>query len=288
MENPQCTFEIKGNWIDNLTAISNFFRILTAMKNTVSVTRTTKVIFIVVCLSSATLNAQVVGGNLNKLFDLYLLEKFEDCYIKAFKMTESESTKSDPEPYLYVAMCNLKFAEDNEMAIIYPNAMKDAFKYAGKAVKLVEKAQKKEQETISLEDNIEFLNTLARKGCEEAKFQFVEDKFSKAAYFYKQVLSLRTTDPAVKLALGGNHLLNRNIVEGSKIAEEGWKELKAMYGSGDETPAEVTKEALRVGIMAYGRYLNENGNAAKAKEIAQFGKDLLPEDIQLQRFYDGL
>jgi hypothetical protein len=234
------------------------------------------------------LPAQVIGGSQTKLFDLYLLEKYEDCFIKAFKMTEAEKTKYDPEPYLYVSMCNLKFADNAEMAEFYPNALKDAFKYAGKAVKLVEKAKKKELETLSLEENAEFLNALALRGCDEAKFMFVEEKFSKALYFFKQVSGLRPDDPAVKLAMGGNNLLNRNLVEGNKMADEGWKGVKEAYGDGNTTPDDVSREALKVGIMSYAKYLNENGSSSKAKEIAQFGKDLLPEDIQMQRFIENL
>lgn len=237
---------------------------------------------------SITVQAQVIGGTQSKLFDLYLLEKYEECYMKAFKMTESDKTKYDAEPFFYVAMCCLKFVDMPDYAELYPNALKDAYKYAGKAVKLVEKANKKELETISLEENAEFINELIRRGCEEARFQYVEEKFSKAAYYYKQLIKLREEDPAIKLALGGNHLLNRNVVEGTKLAEEGWKGIKEAYGSGDIAPDEVTVDALKVGIMAYSRWLNENGSSSKAKEIAEFGKNLMPDDVQMLRYFENL
>jgi hypothetical protein len=109
-------------------------------------------------LQGGQLLAQVIGGEQDKLFDMFLLEKYEDCYYKAFKMTETEKYKSDPEPYLYVAMCNLKIHYDRELSEEYPNALKDALKYTEKGLKYHAKAIKKEIPTFPMEDNLEFID----------------------------------------------------------------------------------------------------------------------------------
>lgn len=230
--------------------------------------------------------AQVIGGEQDKLFDMFLLEKYEDCYYKAFKMTEKEEFRADPEPYLYVSMCNLKLHEDSEMSEHYPNALKDALKYAAKAKKYHEKCLKKDIPTFSMEDNVEYYNELTLVALEECNYHFNEDKFSKSASWYKKLAKVEDNED-IWLAAGANMLLSRNM-EGQKIIDEYWPKIQEKYKSGDVVPSEVTREALITGLLGYTRYLNENGESYKAKEIIAFAKELFPDNMKVDRKYAAL
>ena len=69
--------------------------------------------------------SQVNGGKYDKLFDEFLMEDFEGCLKQSFKLIDKEESRNEPEPYLYVAMIYLKFADLPEMAETYTNALKE-------------------------------------------------------------------------------------------------------------------------------------------------------------------
>lgn len=231
-------------------------------------------------------NAQVIGGEQDKLFDMFLLEKYEDCYYRAFKMTENEQFKTDPEPYLYVSMCNLKLHQDEEMKEHYPKALQDALKYAEKTKKYYKKRIDKSIPTFVLEDNVEYFNELITVALEECIYHYNEDKFSKSASWFKKLAKVEESDD-ILLAVGANMLLSRNM-EGKRIIDEVLPKIKATYKSGDAVPNEITKEALVVGLIAYSRYLEESGETFQAKEIISLAKEIFPDNLKIDRSYNAL
>ena len=232
------------------------------------------------------IQAQVIGGEQDKLFDMFLLEKYEDCYYRAFKMTEDDDFKTDPEPYLYVSMCNLKLHQDQEMKEHYPKALQDALKYAEKTKKYHAKRISKDIPTFVLEDNYEYFNELISVALEECIYHYNEDKFSKSASWFKKLGKVEESDD-ILFATGVNMLLSKNA-EGQRIIDDVWPRIKETYKSGDVVPNEVTKEALIVGIVGYSRYFEESGDTYKAKEVIAFGKGLFPDNLKISRKYDAL
>lgn len=231
--------------------------------------------------------AQVIGGNQDKLFDLFLLEKYDACYFKALKLTENESTKSDPEGYLYVSMCALKFNEDEELKAEYGDPLKDALKYASKAVKYHQKCLKKDIPTFEMEDNAEFFEELYRVGLEECIYYYNEDKFSKAASYGKKVAKVDPSIAEIQLFVGANMLLSKNL-EGQKLVDEYFPKIKEKYKSGDVVPEESIKPALVYGVIALSKFYNDSGDSYKAKEVIQYGKDLFVDNMKIDRAYEAL
>jgi hypothetical protein len=240
---------------------------------------------------NTSLNAQVIGGEQDKLFDLFLLEKYEDCYFKALKMTEKEEFKSDPEPYLYLAMSLIKIYEDEEAKAEYEeaggDALKDALKYATKVNKYYAKCQKKSIATFEMEDNMEFFYNLTSISLEEIIYQYNEDKFSKAASWGKKLAKVDPENAEIQILVGANMLLSKNQ-EGQKLVDMYWPKVKEKYKGGDNEPEEHIKNALIIGIIALSDYYNDNGNSAKAKEIIQFGKDLFVDNNKIDSQYENI
>ena len=201
-------------------------------------------------------------------------------------MCEKEEFKADPEPYLYVSMCNLKLHEDPEMKEHYPNALKDALKYAAKANKYHEKRLKKDIATFAMEDNIEFYNELTTIALEECIYHYNEDKFSKSASWFKKLAKVETSED-IKFAAGANMLLSKNL-EGQKLIDEVLPIIKKKYSSGDEAPNEITRDALIVGFIAYSRYLDEKGESYQAKEIMKLAKEAFPDNRKINMNYEAL
>jgi hypothetical protein len=85
-------------------------------------------------LLASDLSAQVIGGELVKLEELFDKGKFEDCAYKAETYSENEKYAKNPEPYLYISMCyyEFHFSEDVKIKEYYKSALKDALKYAVK------------------------------------------------------------------------------------------------------------------------------------------------------------
>ena len=235
----------------------------------------------------SSLNAQVIGGQQDKLFDLYLLEKYEDCYFKAIKLTENDNYKSDPEPYLYVAMCALKFNADVDQKEAFGDPLKDAIKYAAKAKKYYEKMEKKGTPTFVMEDNLEFFDDLNRVALEEVIYYYNEDKWSKAASWGKKLSKVDPTNASIQVLVGANMLLSKNM-EGLKLIDEYWPQIKEKYKSGDEVPEDASREALVYGIIALSKYYSESGDTYKAKEVIQFGKDLFVDNMKINFQYENL
>jgi|TARA_B110000238_G_C16112127_1_gene433172 tetratricopeptide (TPR) repeat protein len=235
--------------------------------------------------------AQVIGGEQDKLFDLFLLEKYADCYFKAIKMIEKEDFKSDPEPYLYISMTLIKIYEDEEMKMEYEDAggdpLKDALKYATKANKYYSKCLKKDITTFEMEDNMEFFNNLTMIALDEIIYHYNEDKYSKAASWGKKLAKVDPSISEIQLIVAANMLLSKNA-EGQKLVDMYWPKIIAKYKSGDVEPDESVKNALIYAIIALSGYYNDNGNSTKAKEIIKFGKDLFVENKKIESQFDSI
>jgi len=236
-------------------------------------------------------NAQVIGGEQDKLFDLFLLEKYLDFYFKALKMTEKEEFKSDPEPYLYLSMSLIKIYENEELKTEYVDAggdpLKDALKYATKVNKYYAKCQKKSIATFEMEDNVEFFNNLTSISLDEIIYFYNEDKFSKAASWGKKLAKVDPQNADIQILVAGNMLLSKNL-EGQKLVDQYWPKVVAKYKGGDNEPEEHLKNALIYGIISLSKYYNDNGNSVKAKEIIQFGKDLFIDNNKIDSQYETI
>ena len=124
-------------------------------------------------------------------------------------------------------------------------------------------------------------------GIDEAKYHFFEDKFSKSASWFKKVGKVAPEDDNIQFAMASNMLLSRNM-EGQKIMNDLLPRMKENYSNGDEVPSEVSRDALEIGFLAYSKYLVDQGESEKAKEIITFGHELMPDNRKVTMKFEQL
>ena len=217
--------------------------------------------------------SQVNGGKYDKLFDEFLMEDFEGCLKQSFKLIDKEESRNEPEPYLYVAMIYLKFADMPEMAETYPNALKESQKYAAKAVKKDQKARNAKDENRAEQDdegyywekNKEFFDQLKRTSMDEADFYFNEDNFSKAASSYSKILKWDSEDENILMITAACYYLSKNTGQGKITLDQAIKLIKDNYSNEDYDGSEVSMPAIEDGVRAYTNYLIDSGDKEGAK-----------------------
>lgn len=233
------------------------------------------------------LNAQVVGGKHNKLFNMYVLEKYEDVYYKAFKMSEKDKYRDDAEVYLYMTMALHQLAMNPDMEEAYPDAYKDILKYGSKFVKYSTKAIEKERETVTAEDNYEYLQELKEYIMEKTFFIFVERKYSKAASRYRKAMKIFPEDENILYIAGISEMMSRNR-QGQMKLDEYKKIVEDEMKSGDYEGDEVSNPYYVKCMKTWTNYLVTEGETAQAKEWVELAFKLFPQNDGVKDQYNKL
>lgn len=229
--------------------------------------------------------SQVKGGKQDKLMDLYVMEKYEECAFKAEKITLNKETSSDPEAYLYLSMCYLyiyKHMDEFENPDdVYKNALKDAISNASKALK-----KDKKQELIP--QNEDFYAELKEAGLNEINIFVNDDNFKKAASAMKQLSKIDPEDENLTFALGVLQILSANAVEGERILEEAFKSMDTKYADASYESDEVSMPMMVKLFIVYTNNLVKNGDTAKAKSIIEKAKGYLAANQEILDQYNKL
>ncbi len=227
-----------------------------------------------IILITSKLSAQVIGGELIKLEELYDKGKFEDCAYKAETYTESEKYAKNPEPYLYISMCyyEFHFSEDAKIKEYYKSALKDALKYAVK-MKTYDK------ELNFYKDNSEYLDKLRQTCLEEAKALVDKKDYSKASsYYYKPLVKLDPDNFELLFVKGVCDALMRNGSEAYKSLNDAMPQLEKSAQEGTYRAPKLIEASLSDAFVNYSNLLKDQSYADSAKAIIMFGKILLPVD----------
>jgi len=248
-----------------------------------------------VLLLALSSNAQVKGGDpkFDKLFDFFVMEKYEDCAYKAESYSLNDKYRRYPEPYLYMAMCYVKINDDldNYDPEQYKNPLKDAFKYAYKARQKSDYQVKKEIKTPSesiYEENKEFFMELKKLGIQEAKSWMVEENWRKAASQLKAVVKFVPEDYSIRMMKGACEMLNKNIGQGSidiKLA------VATINQNLDAGTIEKDKVSDHVGVDAFIKYtdwLVEQQMSDSAKVTIELASRVYQGDADIRAQYDKI
>ncbi len=227
------------------------------------------------------LSAQVIGGELVKLEELFTKGKFEDCAYKAETFTENEKYRKSPEPYLYISMCyyEFHFSTDTKIKEYYKSALKDALKYAVKM-------RTYDKEANFYKDNSEYLDKLRQTCLEEAKALVDKKDYSKASsYYYKQLVKLDPDDAELLFVKGVCDALMRNSSEAYKSINDAMPLLNKKVEAGNYRAPKMIEPALADAFVNYSTLLKDQSYADSAKAIIMFGKILLPMDKAVDEQY---
>lgn len=233
---------------------------------------------------SFTGSAQVAGGQHQKLFDLFVLGKYEDCLKRAEGMMEKDKYKSDSEVYLWVSMCNYEICMDNELSFYHKNCQKDALKSGAKFKAKDDKLKSKEEKYL-FDQNLDYITKLKEYGCSEAKSYYLEKDFRKAAYYYGLSYDLDPSDDAVRLMKGVADLKNKNYREGQDMVDQSLASFKALAEGQGYTPDPLIEEVFEDGFINYADHLLHQNKVNEAIEVAQLAVTLSPQNSKFIRLY---
>lgn len=232
--------------------------------------------------------AQVSGSTNEKLIDLYVMGRYEDCYIKAAKMTESDKYKSESEPYLWVAMCLIELTKDPELEEFYPEekTIKDALKYGAKFKKKDDKRKSKDLDYL-FDDNEEFMYELIEYALIQGKSFLAMDNYSKGSYFYKLAAKLDPENQECQFMNGVVYLYNKNR-EGQVIVDNALDYYRAVAEAGGYEGNEKSHNAFVDSFIYYSRYLESKGKNGEAFDVIALAVKLEPKNQKFIQRYKKL
>lgn len=232
-------------------------------------------------LINSRISAQVIGGEIVKLEELYNKGKFEDCAYKAETYTENDKYRKNPEPYLYISMCYYEFhlSDDAKIKEYYKSALKDALKYAVKM-------RSYDKEANFYNDNKDFLDKLREACLEEAKILVDKKDYSKASsYFYKPLVKLDPDDAELLFIKGVCDALMRNSSEAYKSINDAMPLLNNEIKDGNYKVNKMKESSLSDAFVNYSVLLKEQSYSDSAKSVIMFGRILLPMDKAIDEQY---
>ncbi len=214
------------------------------------------------------------------LLVLYVDENYEKCIDKALNYTESDATKRDALPFLYVSMCNYEMSKIEKYAADYPKANRDAIKWAEKYRK-----KDKEKEFFSnYEDYWAALNTMAMEQGEN----FLDDPKgnSKAKAMFDGMTSYYPENSGAWLMLAIAQY-NSNLAKEADLSVAAFD--KAFAEAGDiKTLPKDQQKLLKNALIRYADYLVSKGQRDKARQYATLGKDFFMEEADFKGMWDSL
>lgn len=227
-------------------------------------------------------NAQVAGGDFQKLFDWYAMEEFDRCAYKAESYTRKDKYRSAPEPYLYMALCMYQ-------AHINPDAFDDEFKDPIKdALKYAYKFRKKDKTGELYQMNKRQIDQIREEALDRALFYFNDNDYYKASSEFKRILKVMPGDFNVAFITGVAMINARNVTEGERNISAALDSLRVQEKEGTFEKDDVTHEVLIKSFISYTNYLSDNGQQSRALEIITLGRQLVPDDTALKAQYKKL
>ncbi len=226
-------------------------------------------------------NAQVNGGQLDKLRDLYNLEKYEDCLFKALKISESSKYEKDPEPYLYSSMCYLKLHKLNkdDMESEHKDALRNALKYALKF-------KFKDRSKMMYKQNAEYIKQLEDLAVQETSYHASNTDFRKASMLIGSLYRFDNNN-AFQYYKGVLDILNKNS-SGKRSIKNSLAYYQLNADSIRENPSHINgvNTSIENATIYYCDYLKKNQMEDSMKTVLKIIHHILPQSDQITRYHN--
>lgn len=221
---------------------------------------------------STLLSAQVLNPEFQKLFDLYIMNKYEKCHERALKIIEKGDHRSEPEPYVYAAMSELKLADDIDDFKERSYAIKKALKFGTKYAKYKNKSEDPYSYDVLYEND---LTRFAQVSLGESKYYYHEGKTRKAAYYAKLCHKLKPDQAEYILLDGLGKLLARNHRLGMEMVEQSRQILKT---ESREFEGELEIEMIYNFLVSLKEHAHNNTQTSEYHILVEELSDLLPTE----------
>jgi tetratricopeptide (TPR) repeat protein len=163
-------------------------------------------------LGSLAATSQVNNPEFEKVAKKFDQGKFESALESAEALIDNDKHRKKPEPYLWASMCyyEISKSDDEKLKARWKNPLRNALKYAGKAVT-------KDKNGNLVENNSDYFATMKKEGVASAMSWEAEENYRKASYTYKQVLKFAPEDAYVKFAKGVTDIRLNSYAEAERV-----------------------------------------------------------------------
>lgn len=234
-------------------------------------------------LFSTSIFAQVANPEFEKIAKKYSSRKWESALESAESLMDNDKHRKKPEPYLWASMCfyELSKSEDEKIQSRFKSAMRDALKYAGKAVS-------KDKKGDILENNSEYFETMKEEGIAHAQAYEAEQDYRKAQYTYKQILKFAPNDSYIQFAKGVTDIRMSSMYEAEREIKASFPILEENYRNLDYQPDPVSSPLLKPAVIYYANHLINSNYADSAKTVLLSARVFFPLDEEIKEKLNGL
>lgn len=240
-------------------------------------------ILLVVPFFFSNANSQVANPEFDKVAKRFEQGKYESALETAEALIDNDKHRKKPEPYLWASMCYYEISKSDDEKLLerWRNPMRNALKYAGKAVS-------KDDNGSLIEDNSEYFLTMKKEGVAEAISWEKEGNYRKASYIYKQILNFAPEDVYVMFAKGVTDIRLNSYGEAERVLQEALPELQEKYRNLDYEPDPITSPLLKPNVMFYIDHLVENSYTDSALNLARSARVFFPLDEEVKQRLESL
>ncbi len=231
----------------------------------------------------ATAPARAQSKPYDDLLVKYVDEKYEDCLFKAERYTQSDKTKKDPLPYLYMSMCLYEMSKIPKYQEMddYKKADRDALKWAEK----YRKKDKNMEFFHNYEDYWAELNTMAQESGMNL-YEAGPKEMSKAKRYFESMTRYYQENPGAWLMLALTEYQSNLVREGDEDLKKYQAALDGAGSIGSLPPDQ--QKLMKNALIHYADYLNGKGNRSGARAALELGKDFFMDDPEFKGAYNSL
>lgn len=236
-------------------------------------------LFANILLITATINAfsQVANPEFTNVLKRWDKGKFESALETAEALIDNDKHKKKAEPYLWASMCyyEISKSEDEKVLSRIKAPMRNALKYAGKAIS-------KDDDGSIQKDNAEFFELMKSEGVKVAQSQDAEGDYRKASYTYKQIIKFAPNDPFVLFAKSIVDIKMNSYFEAERGIQESFPVIEQNYRNLEYEPDPISSPLLKPSVMYYIDHLVENSYTDSARNVALSARVFFPLDEDLK------
>jgi len=235
--------------------------------------------FVIVTLAHAQKdNSKVDEKIYNKLSNLFTMDKFVKCIEECEHMIKNDNYARSPYPYLYMSMCYYAIYQDQESYDMkkYKDPLRKALGFMGRF-------KKKDKSGDISQENSDFLRELKNASLTECANLLEKNDVKNLPNLARDIAKNYDKDEGM-LLMSGVYLYKSNVkTDGDRNVEMAMNMLKKKQAEGNAKFDYDQEEALAKGFIMYTDYLVDAKDAAKAKTVMQFAKDILPSNEKIAK-----
>lgn len=220
---------------------------------------------------------QVANHEFTKVAKKFEQGSYESALESAEALIDNDKHRKKPEPYLWASMCYYAIhnADDEKLKARFKSPLRDALKYAGKAVQ-------KDKNGNIVENNSDYYTTMKSEGVAYAQEFEAEGDYRKALYTYKQILKFAPNDPYILFAKGVADMRQNADFEAEKAISQSFPILEKNYRNLDYKPDPVSSPLLKGALVYYIDKLIEDAYVDSAKNVVLAARVIFPLDEDIK------